>query len=98
MAPREPRRIEVAKLSSETKAGDETDSLLCLLCYYYPQYTFRQAKSLPIRRVNALLKVARQQEAVKYKNLTQIMAAPHSKKGQAVSKLLKHYDGIIKKG
>lgn len=95
MTTREPRRVEVAKLPSSPAKPED---MIATLCYFYPQYTFKEAQSLPFRRVNNLLKIARQQEAIKYHNLTQIMAAPHTKKGEGVKKLMQHYSGIIKKG
>ena len=97
MSTQQPRRIEVAKPQRGSEAG-KVEDLLATLCYFYPQYTFKQARSLPLKRVNQLLRVARQQEGIKYKNLTQIAAAPHSKKGEGVKKLMNHFDKIIKKG
>lgn len=99
MEPRQPRRIEVAKLPGSTLGKSKTDDdLIATLCYFYPQYTYAQAEKLSYKRIASLLRVAHKQEAIKYKNLTQIAAAPHSKKGAAVKKLLTHYDKIIKNG
>lgn len=99
MEPRQPRRIQVAKLPSSTLGDSKIDDdLIATLCYFYPQYTFAQAEKLSYQRISSLLKTARQQEGVRYKNLTQIAAAPHSKKGAGVKKLLSHYDKIIKNG
>lgn len=97
MSDREPRRIEFGK--GRAHPGDNViDELIGLVCYYYPSYTFREAGTIPLKRIRSLLKIARQQEAIRYKNLTQIVAAPHSKKGAGVKKLIKHYDKIIKTG
>lgn len=92
------RRIQVAKEAIKIPSYDDIESLIGTLCYYYPQYTFKQAEQLPLRRIISLLKVASQQQALYYKNMTQIIAAPHSKKATNVRKLIDHYNGIIKSG
>lgn len=68
------------------------------LCYYYPQYTLEAARRLSARDVFLLLREARRKEAVHYYNLTQIAAAPHSKKGAMVRKLSERYKDVINNG
>lgn len=46
---------------------------------------------MPARDVQLLLKVASKQEARKYLALTQIAAAPHTKKGQGVKNLITEF-------
>ena len=67
------------------------------LCYYYPQYTLQSASQLPIRDIRLLIRVAEEKEAEKYYNLTQIAAAPHSKKGKGVKTLTEHFKKIMGK-
>ncbi len=98
MADKLGKRIQVKNVAPKESNNQSLDDLVGLVCYFYPQYNYSTASNLPLKRISALLKIARQQEAVKYKNLTQIVAAPHSKKGIGVNKLLKHYDKIIKTG
>lgn len=85
--------VKAAKVSG--KGFDARDSL-ATLCYYYPQYTLAAARRLPFRDVQLLLKKARQLEAVRYANLTQIAAAPNSKKGKAVKDLLTKFKDMAK--
>jgi hypothetical protein len=89
--------VKVQSTSSPVEHQDVTE-LLASLCYYYPQYTLSQASKLPLKTVLLLLKVARQHEAVKYHNLTQIAAAPHTNKGAGVRKLSSHYENIMRSG
>lgn len=81
-------RVEVAKLPSN-KEGINALRLLARLCYYYPQYTLAEARSLPYKHVMLLLKEARVQKAVDWHWQTLIAAAPHTEKGKAVKQLLK---------
>lgn len=69
--------------------------LLAELCFYYPQYTLAAARRLPAKDVMLLLKVARQKDAEKYYNLTQIAAAPHTKKGTGVKRLTSKYEKVM---
>ena len=81
-----PRSVKVAKVPKTGAKEDEVMRMLATLCYFYPQYTFAQARKLPYRRVAMLIAEAHRQEAIRYYNLTQIMAAPHTKKGEGVRK------------
>lgn len=65
------------------------------ICYYYPQYTLKEASLLSQRDIVLLLSTARKLEAVKMKNLVQIVAAPHTKKGEGVKKLLDYFQKEI---
>ena len=66
------------------------------VCFYYPQYKLSEVQSLPARDIQLLLKTARKLEASQNYNLTQIVAAPHSKKGAGVKKLLEHFQKTVK--
>lgn len=72
--------------------------LLAELCYYYPQYTLAAARRLPAKDVILLLKVARKKRGEMYLNLTQIAAAPHTKKGMGVKSLTSKYQKVMKDG
>ena len=65
--------------------------LWAMICYYYPQYTLKEASQLPVRDIKLLLRVADKLEARKKYDLTQIVAAPHTKKGSGVKKLTEHF-------
>lgn len=81
------RVIHVAKVP-EQKLGTQTaEDLLATVCYYYQQYTYAAARRLPYKRVIQLIKTAQKMEAQKYYNLTQIVAAPHTKDGGGVHAL-----------
>ena len=91
--PPEGKRIKVQRVkSSHNKINVE--ELLAQVCYHYPQYTLDEAARLSYRRVNLLLKVAQKQQAIEFYNLTQIAAAPHTKKGEGVKKLTEHFKKI----
>lgn len=68
-----------------------TGRLLAQLCFYYPQYTLQQARRLPYKHVIILLEEAKRMKAREYLELTQIAAAPHTKKGEGYKQLLKRY-------
>lgn len=91
------RKRVVAKPVASAKTQTSKRELYAEVCYFYPQYTLEQVSKLPARDINLLLKVAKKQEAVKMFNLTQIVAAPHTKKGKGVDTLTKHFKEIINK-
>jgi hypothetical protein len=68
--------------------------LLTRVCYFYPQYTLETVNHLTEAQVNALLIQAEKQRAIELYNHTLIAAAPHSKKGKLVEKLIKQYKKI----
>lgn len=78
---------------SEDSDADIVD-LITRVCYFYPQYTLDTASELTNAQVTALLVQADKQKATEYYNLTLIAAAPHSKKGAMVNKLIKQYKRI----
>jgi hypothetical protein len=73
---------------SEDSDADVVD-LITRVCYYYPQYNLETAQMLTNDEVTALLVQAEKQRAIEYYNHALIAAAPHSKKGVMVTKLIK---------
>jgi len=69
--------------------------ILARLCYYFPQYKLSEARALPFKHVCTLLKTANKEKARDYINLVQISAAPHTKKGAGVKKLVSEYKKVI---
>ncbi len=64
-------------------------------CFYFPQYKYSEARKLPFKHVVGMLKVAQRERAMNMLDLVQIAAAPHTKKGSAVKKLISHYKDLI---
>lgn len=87
----EGRRIEVQKIPRNKPGERDWENLIAEFCYHFNQYRFDQARKLPFRRIVQMLRVARRIQAAQNYNFTQIAAAPHSKKGAMVKKLLDHY-------
>ena len=88
--------VEVKALQAPTSQDSETDlvDLITRVCYFYPQYTLKEAQELTNSQVTALLFQAEKQKAIEYYNQVLIAAAPHSKKGKLVEKLIKQYKKI----
>lgn len=78
----------------ESSDADVVD-LITRVCYFYPQYTLETAEKLTDSQVTALLLQAEKQRAIELYNLTLIAAAPHSKKGKMVEKLIKQYRKVV---
>lgn len=72
----------------------EVVDLITRVCYFYPQYTLETAQLLTNSQVSALLIQAEKQRAIEFYNQTLIAAAPHTKKGKLVDKLIKQYKKI----
>lgn len=87
--------IEVQKVPDKKASKRE---LYARVCYFYPQYKLDDVQNMPNRDVTLLLKVANQIEALRMLNLTQISAAPHTKKGAGVKRLTTHFKKVAKNG
>lgn len=72
------------------------EEILIRFCYYYQQYKLNEARQLPYKRVIQMLKFAEKERAKFFFELTQIAAAPHTKKGSGIKSLLSRYEDIIK--
>ena len=83
------RAQQVPSQASQTGVGKR--EMYATLCYYFPQYTLADAAKLPFRDLQLLIKTAKRIEAGRMYNLTQIAAAPHTKKMQSVKKLSEHF-------
>ena len=83
--------MAIIKVQSIPQKKLNARRLLAQLCYYYPRYSFEEARKLPYKDVILLINTAQQEKALNYFNLTQIAAAPNTKNGGGVSKLIKHY-------
>jgi hypothetical protein len=88
--------VEAKPLHAPVREDSDADvvDLITRVCYFYPQYTLDAASLLTNAEVTALLVQADKQKAVEYYNLTLIAAAPYSKKGKLVDKLIKQYRKI----
>lgn len=82
---------------NDNKPKETADEIACRVVYFYPCYTLSEARRLPAKDSLMLIKIARQEYAKNYHELTNIVASPHSKNGSAVSKLLSHYREVAKK-
>lgn len=87
----EPKRISVKPVRPVKAQKTSNRELWATICYYYPQYTLEDAKKLSVRDIRLLLRIADKKEAEKYLQLTQIVASPHTKKGQGVKQLTNYY-------
>lgn len=87
--------VEVKQVPKTKRSGSTTLRMLARLCFYYPQFTFNQARTMPAKRVNLLLEEAYRIEAERMAQLVQIAAAPHTDKGKGVKKLTNHYQRIV---
>lgn len=81
-------RIEVAKVPVKSLGKRE---LYAMVCYFYPQYKLHEVPKLPARDLYLLIRTAQKMKAVEMFNLTQISAAPHTKKGSGVKKLSEQF-------
>lgn len=91
--------VEAKSTRPVSKTDEDSDAevveLITRVCYFYPQYTLETAEKLTDSQVTALLLQAEKQRAIELYNQTLIAAAPHSKKGKMVEKLIKQYRKVI---
>ena len=74
-------KIAKAQKIPVKNAEPTVEELLARFCYYYQQYTYKQAENLPYKRVVQMLKVARQEQAKEWYNLARAYASSQSKDG-----------------
>lgn len=89
--------VEVKPIRAPISDNPELEvvDLITRVCYFYPQYTLETAQKLTDGQVTALLLQAEKQRAIEFYNHTLIAAAPHSKKGKMVDRLIKNYKKIV---
>lgn len=87
--------MPVIKAQSIPRRKIDVEEVLARFCYYYQQYTYSMARRLPFSRIVKMLKIAQKEQAKKYLEFVKIVAAPHSKKGAGVKKLLELYEEVI---
>jgi hypothetical protein len=92
------RKVIIAQTtkSNTLNSKREADKLAARVCFYYPCYTLAEARRLPARDCNLLLDTAIKIEASKNFEMTQITAAPQTKNGSGVKKLMNHYRELVK--
>lgn len=90
--------VTVKPIRPEPEVIEDSDAdvvdLITRVCYFYPQYTLETAQELTHSQVTALLLQAEKQRAIDFYNQTLIAAAPHSKNGKMVQRLIKNYKKI----
>lgn len=84
--------IRVQKVPKKTESAED---LICRFCFYFPRYSYQEARQLPHKRIVKMLKIAREEKARFLHDLTESIAAPHTKKGKGVNKMLKYFKDII---
>lgn len=90
------RVVKVQQIpQSEKNDSFDAETILATFCYYYPQYTFKQAKKLPYKRVKLMLDIALRQRNIFLMNLTRIVAAPHTKDMELVNTLLREFTELL---
>lgn len=86
--------IKVQKIpEKEVKIED----ILMQFCYYFPRYSYAEAKAMQYKRVILMLQTAQKENAKKMLELVHIVTAPHTKNGTAVKNLISHYQNILEK-
>lgn len=92
-----PKAVKVQPIPSRSVEQINKRELWATICYYYPQYTLKEASELSIRDIKLLLRVAEKKEAEARYDYTQIVAAPHTKKGAGVKQLTDYYRDRMKR-
>lgn len=88
--------VKAQKIPQNNKKLKALD-LIATFCYYFPQYTFSQARKMPYSRIIHMLSIVRKEQARHYSYLTRIVASPYTKKGIGVKNLLAEFADIMKK-
>ena len=90
-----PNVIKVQKIPKPEPTGNTVEDRIAQFCYYFQQYTYAQARKLPQRRINQMLKVAEREYAKQMLDLLNITVSVHTEKGKGVKELSSHYKSIL---
>jgi hypothetical protein len=71
--------VAVLKAKKIPKKPLSSVDILARFCYYFPQYSYAQARQLPYKRIVQLLKVVDHEYARKMIDLLSIISSPHTK-------------------
>jgi hypothetical protein len=89
--------MAIIKVKKIPRKEISTGDILGRFIYYYPQYTYRQARLMPYKRIVQLLNVADREYAIRMLDLINIVAAPHSKDNSAINNLISNFKGRLEK-
>ena len=84
--------IKTQKIPKKEVSVDDT---LATFCYKFQQYTLSQAEKLPYQKLVKMLQVAKKLDAQRMLELVNIVASPHTKKGQGVKSIIEYYKGVL---
>lgn len=87
--------MPVIKAQQVPKKTEKAVDVLARFCYYFPQYTFNEAKRIPYKRVSQMLSVVRKEQAKFKLDLVKIAVAPHTKKGKGATNLIQYFKEVI---
>lgn len=87
--------MKVINAQSIPQAKMSSEDVLARFCYHYQQYTYTAAQELPYKRIVHMLKIAEKEKARELLVMASISAAPHSKNGSGVKKVVKYLNKII---
>lgn len=90
--------IKVKKVP-KTERKIDIDDILARFCYYFPQYTFKQAQKMPAMRIRKMLKSARaEHRANMYEFLFELVQTiPVMNSQEHYNKMLNKYEDLITK-
>lgn len=87
-------RVKAQKVIGQRASAED---ILGKFCYYYRQYTYAEARRLPMRRVLLLLDRSEKERARDLYDLANILMACHfAKNSSAVKNLIKYYQDKAK--
>lgn len=81
------------KASKIPKSEQNSDDILSIFCYYFPQYSFQKAKEIPVKRIKLMLKAVRKEQARQMVDMMRVMNGSQSKKG--ADSVLSYFKEII---
>lgn len=84
--------VTAQKVPKRTESPEDT---LARFCFYFPQYTYAQARQMPFIRIRQMLRVVLTEQARQMFFLTQIAASPHIEKGRGVKKMLNYFKELM---
>lgn len=89
--------IKTKQAPNDTQVKEvSADDLLATFCYYFPQYTFAQARKMPYIRIKQMLLVVRREQAkTMYDMVNVVRSANATKKGY--EQMLQYFKNLSEK-
>lgn len=85
--------MPVFKAAKIPRKETKPEDTLSAFCYYFPQYTYAEARKLPFKQIKFMLKAVRKEQARNMLDFLRVFSGSQSKHG--ASNVLSYFKKIL---